>query len=363
MNPTVRAAAAALFATVLAAVPTTPLVAQSVLISEVRADAGGRWVELHNRTTTAVDLSWWSLHHASRTPGMPQNYWWAFPVGTSIAANGFLRVHWFAPATASAAPGELYTGDTPYDFLFGLGGEALGGARGAFGLLRSQQDAMMNSSSIVEDWVSWGEHGFQREPLAVAAGLWTAGQHAPAIPAGQSLARNAAMVGGGPQDQQWFLDASPTPLAPNLTGAAIASYGASCAPAGNHLLGVPLLRAPTLPLLGNAQFTLSIDNTTGIYGEHVLVAWSAASGAAGQPSVLPPATGGCGESIDIGQLVAVWLLPAQVVTTNVPLSLANMPQALVGSELHAQALVLDLLPYAFPPYQGMSNALRIVFGQ
>ena len=56
-------------------------------------------------------------------------------------------------------------------------------------------------------------------------------------------------------------------------------------------------------------------------------------------------------------------MPTQVMTTFVPLSLAGLPVELVGSELHAQALVLDLLPYADPPYQGLSNALQIVFGQ
>ncbi len=361
MITTVHRAFAALFATAALSMPC--LTAQDVLLSEVRADAGGRWIELYNRSATTVDLSSWSLHYASRTPGMPQNYWWAFPLGTTIASGGFLRVHWFQTAAGGALPGDLFTGNGMWDFLFGLGAEPLNADRGALGLLRSQLDTMMNTPSIVEDWISWGDHGFQREYLAIANSRWSSGQQTASIAAGSSLARDVDLLGLGlPHDQEWFADASPTPLAPNLSGAAVTSYGASCAVPGNHLLGQPALRATSLPLRGNVQFGLALDHTTGVYGEHVLVAWSLAAAPGGQPSVLPPVSGGCAESIDTSQLLAVWLLPTQVMTTNLPLSLATMPASLVGSELHAQALVLDLLPYANPPYQGLSNALRIVFG-
>jgi len=362
MKTTVHHAIAALFAT--AALCGSDLSAQDVLLNEVRADTGGRWIELHNRSAGTIDISSWSLHVASRTLGTPQNYWWAFPAGTTITGGGFLRVHWFQAAPASAMPNELYTGDTVWDFLFGLGGETLRADRGALGLFRSQLDTMMDTPSVVEDWVSWGDHDFSREQLAVANGRWTNGHQAPAIAAGTSLARDVTLFGLGlAHDELWFVDHTPTPLAPNQTGATVTSYGASCAVNGNHLLGEPLLRATSQPLLGNPQFGIALDRTTGIYGEYVLVAWSAGAAPAGQPSVLPPANGGCAESIDTSQLLALWLLPTQVMTTGMPLSLATMPAGLVGSELHAQALVIDLLPSAYPPYQGLSNALRIVFGQ
>lgn len=362
MNTTVHRAIGALLVT--AALSPAPLSAQDVLLSEVRADAGGRWIELHNRSAATVDLSSWSLHFASRTVGTSQNYWWAFPAGTTLAGGGFLRVHWFQAAVGNAPPNELFTGNTAWDFLFGLGGETLRADRGALGLFRSQIDSMMSTASIVEDWVSWGDSGFQREHLAVTNGRWTHGQQAPAIAAGTSLARDVALLGlGVPHAAQWFTDNTPTPLLPNTTGASVSSYGDSCAVAGHHLLGAPALRASGMPLLGNAQFALALDHTTGIYGEHVIVVWSAGAAPVGQPSVLPPIAGGCAESIHTGHVLALWLLPTQVMTTNVPLSLAAMPPSLVGSELHAQALVLDLLPYTYPPYQGLSNALRIVFGQ
>ena len=222
MNPTLTAAAAAFFAT--AAALCAPLSAQDVILSEVRADADGRWVELHNRTSSSVDLSTWSLHFASRTTGMPQNYWWAFPLGTTIAGGGYLRVHWYQAAPATIAPGDLYTGNTVWDFLFGLGGEQLRADRGALGLFRSQLDSMMNSPAIVEDWVSWGDHGFQREPLAIANGRWTGGEHTPAIGAGTSLARYVfELAVTAPHVAQWFADPSPTPLAPNLSGGSVTS--------------------------------------------------------------------------------------------------------------------------------------------
>ena len=43
--------------------------------------------------------------------------------------------------------------------------------------------------------------------------------------------------------------------------------------------------------------------------------------------------------------------------------MAAVPASAVGAELHVQALVFDLLPYATPPFQGVSNALRLVVGQ
>ena len=75
-----RTRTAALFTIAALSAP----VAAQVILSEVRADAGGRWIEIQNRGTSWVDLSAWSLHHATFTPGMPQSYWWPFPMGTSL---------------------------------------------------------------------------------------------------------------------------------------------------------------------------------------------------------------------------------------------------------------------------------------
>ena len=361
MTATTRGATAAMFTTF--ALSWSPLAAQEVLLSEVRADADGRWVELHNRSGVTIDLSSWSLHYATHTTGMPKNYWWAFPLGTTLAPDGYLRVHWFQAQPANAQPGDLWTGNTVWDFLFGLGGEQLRADAGAFGLFRTQLDSMMATPAMVEDWVGWGGSGYQREWMAIANGRWSAGQAVASVTTGSSIARNvAALAAGTPPELQWFADASPTPLAPNLDGASVTAYGAGCAPNGHHLLGVPVLRAAGLPLRGNAQFALQLDRTTGIFGEYVFVVWGRGAAPAGQPAFLPSVPGGCAESIDPWRTFDGWLLPAQVMTTTVALPLQNMPVELVGSELHAQALVFDFV-VGTPAYQGLSNALQIVFGQ
>ena len=366
MHSTLARGAAAILTTMAAAAVTAPATAQTVLLNEVRADAGGRWIELHNRGAQPVDLSQWAIFYASLTPNMPQTYWWPFPNGTTLLPNGYLRVHWFqATPPGGAAAGDLWTGNTPSDFLWGLGGEQLLGQRGALGLLRSQDPALMSSPNVVEDWLVWGQSGFSREFMGTGAGVWSEGRFAPSIPAGQSLARDVDLVDTVSfEDQAWHLDTTPTPLATNQTGAVVEAYGAPCALPGNHLLGGPLLGTSSPPLLGNAQFALAVDHTTGLFGEFVLIGFSTGAGPANAPSILPPFAGiGCTQAIDAAGLITTWLVPAQLVSTTVPLSLQGVPSSAIGCELHAQALVIDLLVGAYPPYQGLSNALRLVVGQ
>lgn len=341
------------------------LPAQTVLLNEVRADGNGHWIELHNRGTSAVDLSQWSLHQCTATAGMPRNYWWPFPNGTTLAAGAFLRVHWFQAIPGSVPPGEVYTGDTPYHFLFGLGAEPLAGTAGALGLLRSQANTMMNSSTVIEDWVSWGQSGFLRESLAVQAGVWNTARFAPAFGAAESLARNTPMVGTFPsREQEWFVDATPTPSSQNVSGVQVHSYGLACTATGNHLFGAPTLHTNSLPLIGNGQFGYTVDNTTGVFGELMLLAFSAAAAPTNQPSLLPYVTGStCREVIAHNAVLTVVLVPTSVLQTHVPMSLGNLGPAFVGLELHAQAMIFDWLPNAWPPYQGVSNAVRITVGQ
>lgn len=359
---TLRRLAALLLA---GSVYTAPAAAQDVYLSEVRADATEQWVELHNRGTVAQSLSTWSLHCATTTQWMPNNYWWPFPVGTTLEPGAYLRVHWYQDAPASPAAGNLYTGTSPYAFLFGLGGEALDGGEGAAALFNSQSNLQMSSWTSIVDWVSWGTHGFQRENLAITAGLWTANRAAASIPADHSLARDPDSIGVTTfADESWFVDATPTPMMPNITGATIQSYGSACTLPGNHLLGLPELRATALPLYGASEFGFAVDHTTGIFGEYVLVAFSGAAAAAGQPPLLPTFGGvGCAEAISVPDLVMTWLFPATILSTAVPMPLNGYPPQLIGLEMHVQALVLELLPGANPPYQGISNALRVVVGQ
>jgi hypothetical protein len=362
-NPTLARLAAALLAT--GALAPCTLRAQAVLLSEVRTDSSGRWLELHNRSAAMVDLSAWSLHYSTHTPGLPQSYWWPFPAGTTLAPGGFLLVHWYQDAPGPVAAGELWTGTSPYAFLFGLGGEPLQGARGAFALFATQASQNMSTGSFLVDWVSWGEHGYYREPLAIQQGLWHAGRHTPAIPAGSSLARDPQRIGTVPYaDQQWFVDNTPTPNLPNVTGALIQPYGQPCVLPGNHLLGAPTLQAPALPLVGSPTFHFNLQHTTGIFAEFVVLGFSAGARPAGIGSILPTYAGvPCQEAIDAQQLFGTWLLPTQILTTQVPMPLTSLNSAAIGLEFHVQALVVELLPNAFPPYQGLSNALRLVVGQ
>lgn len=337
----------------------------AVLLHEVFADPHAVWIELHNRSEHAVDLSAWSLHLATRTANQPQTYWWAFPPNTSIAGGGFLRVFWFQPAPPAPGPLDLFTGATPYHFLFGLGGEPLDPRRGALALLRSQQSSAMNSPQIIEDWVSWGEGGFPREQLAEQAQRWRTGQFAAAIPAGHSLARHTALAGTAtPHAQQWFLDATPTPLAPNLSGGTVQSYGQPCAALGHHLLGAPELQATSVPVLGNPTFGLRITNTTGLLGETVLVAFTAGAAPQHQRSWLPEFVTGssCRELVDTGAVLGGIWLRATTWRTELQLPLGGLSPALAGLELHAQALVFDHWPFVWPPYQGATNALAITIG-
>lgn len=338
---------------------------QDVYLSEVRTDASETWIEIHNRGAATADISSWSMHCATATQGMPNNYWWPFPTGTTLAPGAFLRVHWFTAEPPVPVSGNLYTGQSPYGFLFGLGGEALAGSEGAAALFATQSNSQMNSSLMVRDWISWGSSGFQRESLAISAGLWQQGRATPFIGSGTSIARDPDAIGVTAfADESWFLDYTPTPLMPNITGAVVQPYGTACTLPGNHLLGAPELRASSLPLIGNEQFRLVVDHTTGIYGEFVLIAFSGGSAPPGLGSILPAYSGiACHESIDTTQIISTWLVPAMIIGTQFPMPLDNYPQEIIGVELHAQALVIELLPTTNPPYQGLTNALRVVIGQ
>ena len=337
--------------------------AQNVILSEIVATGADRWIELDNRDGAAADLSGWSLYLATATPGRPGTYWWPFPAGTLLLPGAFLRVHWFQAAPAAPPPDELWTGDTAYDFLFGLGSEALPPTAGALALLRSQQNAQMNSPGVFVDFVEYGAASLPREALAVQALLWLAGRCTPAPGPGQSLARDPGLIGLCAPDQQWLLDNTPTPLGENVGAAAATAVGTPCAVPGHHLLGAPELRASSTPVLGNAAFALQVTNTTGVLLEHCIVAYSAGPAPPGQPPLLPPVVGGgCSVLIDIAAPLATTWLHAQTTRTNVPLPVPPGPAGLAGMTLYAQAIVFELWASAWPPYEGATNALRITLG-
>ena len=84
-----------------------------VIINEVMvanhaglADADGDrkdWVELYNTTGAAIDLAGWGLSNKANSP-----FRWVFPVGTNIAARGYLRV-WLSQKDRTASVTALHT--------------------------------------------------------------------------------------------------------------------------------------------------------------------------------------------------------------------------------------------------------------
>ena len=185
--------------------------AQTVVLSEVSTGGTDRWIELHNRSSAPADISAWSIYLATNTPNRPQTYWWGFPAGTVLGADSFLRVHWYQAAPGTTNPGEIWTGNTVYQFLFGLGAEPLPTTAGAIALVRTQANTYMNNPVVFADFVQYGVAGLNRESLAVQNGVWTAGAALPAPSASQSLARNPALIGFAAPQAQWLLDDTPTP--------------------------------------------------------------------------------------------------------------------------------------------------------
>lgn len=338
-----------------------PATAQ-VVLSEVQAEAG--WIELHNRGEAAADLTGFALYLATDTPNRHRNYWWGFPPGTALAPGGFLRVHWLAPLPANPAPGELHTGETTYHFLFGPGAEPLPAARGALALLDSQQQALMNSPAVFRDWVGWGASGLRREDLAVQQGLWLPGHAAPSIPAGSSLARGPVAHLPAAPEQAWFVDTTPTPLAHNTGSAALATHGSPCALPGHHLLGAPTLEPRSLPVAGNGDFALHVTHTTGLLLETCALVFALDESPPGAPGLLPTVPGGpdCRQWIDPVAVFGSRWLPTTANGTTIPFGLRHVPAALAGVRFHVQAMVFDFWPNAWPPYQGVTNALAVTLG-
>jgi hypothetical protein len=241
-----------------------------VILSEINFFPQGagddQWIELVNTSSAQVDLTTWSLYQATNTTGQPNNYWFGFPPGTRIAAGGYLRVHWRAAIpTTPPPPTEVYTGNTVYHFLFGYGAEALAPAAGALALFNSQQNIHMKDPSFQQDWVSWGVNGLRRENIAIAGGLWLAGQFVTRPVQTDSLAR----IYGAQRPfgrANWFHDASPSGLKHNHENAATQTFGAFCS---FGAMPPPSLSARSLPAIGNRDFGAIISNTVAAPGNVV----------------------------------------------------------------------------------------------
>jgi hypothetical protein len=252
MRSSLRIAASALTLALAA-----PSLASQVVISEVGFDSGKQWIEIQNLGNSAEDVSTWSIYQATQTPNKPQNYWWAFPRGTSIGGGKFLRVHWLQ-FVANCPANNLCTGTTIFHFMFGLFAEPLDQSRGALALFSTQLSNQMNNPTKIQSWVSWGTSGFKREDVAIQANRWTKNSAAPA-PSGlplPSLAFAYTNPSGPNSATDWFLDSTPTPGKENLGGAFATSYGVACQ---GTLTQIARQFVNSVPAHGNKNYLLGID--------------------------------------------------------------------------------------------------------
>jgi hypothetical protein len=211
----------------------------------------------------------------------------------------------------------------------------------------------MNTAAIIEDWVS--AHVSNAKTSQQAA-VVRRQEHTGDLRA--SLARNTPRGRHGRAPRRSVVPRQHADSATELAARKCSAADRGTLP-GNHLLACRV--DDPLPLLGNAP-GFAIDATTGIYGEFALPSSPPVWGNS-LPSVLLRPAGGCHQAIDPTPMLAFRLLPTQIVSTHVPMSLAGLPPALAGTQLHTQALVIDLLPYTYLPYQGITNALRVTLGQ
>lgn len=331
---------------------------QNVALSEVHVT--DQWIELANLSGVNQDISSWTVYLATKTPGMPQNYFFGFPPGTVMAPSSFLRVRWLQPIPATPEPGSVFTGNTIFHFLFGLGAEPLQQIS-AVGLFRTQANNQMNTPSLIEDWVSWGDGNLRREDLAAQNGRWTLGRFLEAPLSNESLARATSAIGTvSTKDLEWFHDQSPTPLESNTTAMGSNATPPACLAPGNHLLGPPNLTLASYPVCGNREFGYRIANTSGVLGEFVILVFSAGLG--NQAPLLPPTSGPpCPEYLNYALFMGALLVGATPGVTTLPHNFANLPISFRGTAYFIQAVVLDGFT-SVPPYQGVSNALQISIG-
>ena len=150
-----------------------------VKLNEVLYSTENDSIEVKNFGTTAVDVSTWWLctdfnYHQISTltviSGDPAN----IPPGGILALSG-------KSLNNTTADLGLYTD--------------VGGNFGNFGV-----------ASFLEDYVQWGSAGEERESVAVAKGIWTAGDFVNTVVSGHSIEYD----GEGNSSSDWFDPANPT---------------------------------------------------------------------------------------------------------------------------------------------------------
>ena len=115
------------------------------------------------------------------------------------------------------------------------------------------------------------------------------------------------------------------------------------------------------PIIGNGEFRLLVTNTTGLLFETCATAFAMAESPANATNLLPPIPGGelCRQWIDPSSILSYQWNSTSLLQTHVPFSLEHAPAAAAGTRFYVQTIVFDFFPTAYPPYQGITNALSI----
>ncbi len=341
-----------------------PSATSQVVISEINFSAqqagDDQWVEVANLGSETAELNGWSLYLATKTPGRPGTYWFAFPQGTELEPAAFLRVHWRAPIPDDPpGPNEIYTGNQLVHFMFGYGAEILPSQPdelhpelqgGALALLSTQNNLLMNDHNIIQDWVSWGGNGYSREDLAIQAGKWSSGASVAPPAQRDSIALSLADNEDPTPVSAYFHDASPTPNAPNAVGSESVDLGGACS-AGT--LSPLILRTESLPVVGNRDFRFRLDNTLGGPNDFALLVLSPDPGD-GSTVIL-----GCMLEVGLTNAWGAVITQTQVGQTYFPFDMSVMDPVLSGLLAYVQAAVIRL---GTPGDLATSDALKLILG-
>jgi hypothetical protein len=193
-----------LLATMLAIVCAVEASAQSkqVVFNEILIRRSGgspnvdQLVELRNTGSSPINVGGWVFCHEF-------NYNAVFPAGTTIAAGGYLTVHFNQGGTNTAT--DVYFPGQDLSFTSDLGLYINGNN--------------FSSASNMHAFVQFGGVPSGRQSVAAQAGLWTLNSFLPATSAGQSV--ELCGSGDATQTNSWATTGSPTIGQMNGCGVAV----------------------------------------------------------------------------------------------------------------------------------------------
>ena len=159
---------------------------EAVVINEIFPEASQ--IELHNPTSASVDISGFWLCHTT-----PALIYAQMPDNTIIEPGDFLIVNWGINGNNSG--NEIFTFPAVPIPLNVPHGEV--GFYVPFGF----SDESFADSSLIRDYVQWGEADHFRQGVAVGANIWPEGAFVPSPPAGQSF----SFSGSGNSPDSWVI--------------------------------------------------------------------------------------------------------------------------------------------------------------